>query len=387
VSALHRHCPKLQSLKITYTDNIETVFTTWKFNQAPWDLQPGPDLSHFKNLRKLEVYNISGYPEGKKRDLISVLLASSGLDVLGLSIAREISMLDLGVDDSSTLRDFLRDLCEMFLQQAEERNYHPLKLRKLVLGHGFSLNRPKAWPKAELDLSNEPIEVAYYLSGLTDLDSLVEVHIRNDRKQRWPMFDSELSTRSEIAWETLFRPMCPRLKRLSIFQFDEADFFYGDVRVLESMAIQELIIEWEYTDAKYLNQIFAIFKAKAKTASMGNEINEAAAKGLRDSACDEGVESNVETRVGPSDVIYRSQDAQLPNMLGIRAVFSSMQLPKLLSELKDCVLLQKLNIGFDLLNTWDFFVCNSSQALTTSGLLNLDYYSMSGQPTLKALLL
>jgi hypothetical protein len=354
-------------LAIIYPDDVEDLLGNWNLDLGAWDPKPAPDLSRFTDLRTLKVHNIFGNLKKQRKGLVSVLIASPHLDVLSISINKETMSFQTMLSESFRYKDFFRDICEDFRQRSERRNCAPLKLRKLVLGSGISLYLPNLWSKADSNMPDITDEVAFYLSGLTDLNHLVEVHVQNDEKERWSPPEPVPRIRSGHAWETFSKVFCPRLQRLSIYQFDKTDFIYGHVRILESVSIKELVIGSENFDLSDLEPVFEIFKEITGKDSKEREKDEVADKreaGAKEKEDDDNKEN--EDTILKNSPHYSSPTTHIPQvatMLGIRKRFLAKDMLQLLVRLKDCVRLEKLNIGLDIFNGWGEYVGNPTLSL------------------------
>lgn len=178
------------------------------FDRVKAQLIP-PPIPELQNLRKLYLYEITGDLDVWVRKLATLLGNSRFLEELGLSLSYECERQYACENRSQEFLSFFPRLVERYKDQGDD----PLGLRVLKLGYGVLLNATHD-PRRDGTL-----DVADYLSDLTDMACLEELYFDNDLDIGCSL--SLRTTTGHIAWPTVNSSYLPNLKRFSFTSLSE----------------------------------------------------------------------------------------------------------------------------------------------------------------------
>lgn len=282
------------------------------------ELKCTQNLAPFANLKRLEVLEIYSDFAEQRHNIVSMLLYSPELEVLSLSLSKNEIMRMFSGSTMGDYQHFFYDMCKDFGEKTLERAVSPLRLRKLSLGLCVLLYQPQVRYPSSQTPGNGFADCRYpahYLTKLTDLEYLEEVHIHNE----WvddgldPEWIGEQN--AAFAWQTFCPGYCPNLRRLSINRLDEAPAqFLRDLE--EPRILTELVVN-----------------------SMGNLTFELAVE-----LFEEKTGTYNDTRDGEMRLSKLGRISRTPNMLAIEQQFPFGETTRLWKELMRCTGLRKLNV-------------------------------------------
>ena len=229
-SLILRNPEFLSSLKNVPTlRHLSVIFTRLENDDQIAACNCSIQLSSFKNLNSLELYNFFGNRAGLMEDMVYVLRERPGLKVLGLGMAYEQDFEGgtAELNDTNYFIDFIDRLC---IDYGSQDKTPPLALETLRLGHGMFLSAGSIFHKERI-----------YLNKLVRLDCLHSLHIYNG-PDRYGEYDDFM----QMDWEQFQGRTSLRQLSVSRFNEDVRDWLNEPENKVDELVITDLYDEDEH---------------------------------------------------------------------------------------------------------------------------------------------